>query len=45
MYFCAHKNVSQKRSLLAKRNTLWSSAAADPVKAGLLRAFPDTAEC
>lgn len=42
MYFCGHKNVSQKLFLVAKRNTSRSSVAADCAKGC---AFPDTAQC
>lgn len=33
MYFCTHKTVSQKLFVVAKRNTSWSSVAADCAKA------------
>lgn len=33
MYLCAHKNVSQKLFLVAKRNTSWSSTAVDCARA------------
>lgn len=33
MYFCAHKNVSQKLFWVAKRNTSRSSVAVDCAKA------------